>query len=189
MTSQNTKRKNSLITTLIVGGIFLIGAALLPLLELASGSALESGNPVRLPAAANYAAPQLELTDLDGNTASLDQYRGQVVLVNNWATWCPPCKAEMPALQSYYSLHADQGLVVVAIESGEGPEDVAAFVDQYGLTFPVWLDPQGAALEAFQNWNLPSTYIIDRSGTVVYSWTGEVNLETLETYVTPLLGE
>jgi peroxiredoxin len=75
----------------------------------------------------------------------------------------------------------------VAIESGEAAADVAAFVDQYGLTFPVWLDPQGAALEAFQNWNLPSTYIIDRTGTVVYSWTGEVNLETLETYVTPLL--
>jgi peroxiredoxin len=187
MTTQAPKKKNSVIITLIAGGIFLIGAALLPLLEQARDSAIDVSASIRLPAAANYAAPELSLSDLQGNSVSLEDHRGQVVLVNNWATWCPPCKAEMPALQSYFSLHAGEGLVVVAIESGEAAADVAAFVDQYGLTFPVWLDPQGAALEAFRNWNLPSTYIIDRTGTVVYSWTGEVNLETLETYVTPLL--
>jgi peroxiredoxin len=64
---------------------------------------------------------------------------------------------------------------------------VASIVKQYGMTYPVWLDPDIAALEAFQNWNLPSSYVIDKDGTVRYSWTGGINQSTLEYYVTPLL--
>jgi peroxiredoxin len=95
----------------------------------------------------------------------------------------------MPELQAYYTAHAADGFVILAIESGETPDEVASFVRDQGLTFPVWLDPKGRALEAFQNWNLPSSYVIDRGGTVRLSWTGGVNQPTLEKYLTPLLKE
>jgi len=173
--------------SLVAAGVFLLGAALIPLLLKGQAVALGSAANTLAPSTAHYAAPSLALTDLQGNPASLDDYLGQVVLVNNWATWCPPCKAEMPEIQAYYEAHAGDGFSVIAIESGEPAADVAAFVEQYGLTFVVWLDPQGAALEAFQNFNLPSTYIIDRDGIVRMAWTGQINLETLEEYVTPLL--
>jgi len=112
-----------------------------------------------------------------------------VILVNNWAIWCPPCKTEMPELQAYYIAHAAEGFMVIAIESGKPADQVASFVKNYGMTFPVWLDPQITALEIFQNWNLPSSYAIDRDGIVRLSWTGGINQPTLEQYVTPLLEE
>ena len=110
-----------------------------------------------------------------------------MVLVNNWATWCPPCKAEMPDLQAYYQAHSSQGFVVVAIEAGESAASVADFLKPFGITFPVWLDPTGSALQAFQNQDLPSSYVIGRDGSLVMDWTGPVNRPTLEKYLTPLL--
>jgi peroxiredoxin len=180
-------RQKGLLTTLLATGVFLIGAASILFLSSNSESLQQGDTSVRLPAAANYTAPELTLTDLRGESVSLADYLGQIVLVNNWATWCPPCKAEMPELLAYYEAHKDGGFVLIAIESGESQDEVAAFVEAYGLTFPVWLDPRGEALEAFENWNLPSSYLIDRDGTVRYSWTGPVNRQTLEEYVTPLL--
>ncbi len=190
MAESNTpNRRSTAIITFIAGGIFLLGAGLIPLLVNAQQKALAGVTPILPPVTTNFSAPQLALTDLQGNPVSLEEYRGQVILVNNWATWCPPCKIEMPELQAYYTAHAAQGFVIVAIESGEPADKVAAFVQEYGMTFPVWLDPHGAALETFQNWNLPSSYVIDRQGIVRYSWTGGVNQPTLEQYVTPLLEE
>jgi thiol-disulfide isomerase/thioredoxin len=115
--------------------------------------------------------------------------RGKVVLMNNWATWCPPCQAEMPELQAYYQAHSRQGFLVVAIESGENAETVTSFVQQYELSFPVWLDLQSSELDALQNWDLPSSYLVDRQGIFRMRWVGPVNMETLERYVTPLLDE
>jgi hypothetical protein len=77
----------------------------------------------------------------------------------------------------------------VAIESGEPADQVASFVKEYGMSFPIWLDPHGKALENFQNWTLPSAYAIDRGGIARLSWTGAINQPTLEQYVTPLLEE
>jgi thiol-disulfide isomerase/thioredoxin len=127
------------------------------------------------------------LADLSSRTVSLDDYRNSIVLVNNWATWCPPCKAEMPTLQKYYEDHAEQGFVVIAIESGESMNEVSTFVQKNSLTFPVWIDIKGLALEKFNNWDLPSSYVIDRNGKVRLTWTGPISMEMLEKYVTPLL--
>ncbi|MFH2102858.1 MAG: TlpA disulfide reductase family protein [Chloroflexota bacterium] len=173
----------------IAGGFFLLGAALLPLMTKSNQAASERIQSIRLPSTANYPAPDLKLTDLAGEIRSLSDYSGVVVLVNNWATWCPPCQSEMPELQAYFQAHASQGFLLVAIESGDPASQVSAFVEEYGLTFPVWLDPHADALMAFNNWSLPSSYLIDRSGTIRYSWIGEVNRITLEEYVTPLLEE
>jgi peroxiredoxin len=187
--SNRITRRSTAIVTLIAGGIFLLGAGLIPLLVNAQQKALTSVSPIIPPVTSNYPAPQLTLSDLQGKSVSLEDYRGKVVLVNNWATWCPPCKIEMPELQAYYAAHAAEGFVIVSIESGEPADQVASFVKEYGMTFPVWLDPQILALEAFQNWNLPSSYIIDRDRIVRLSWTGGINQATLEQFVTPLLEE
>ena len=189
MTPNKQKNRAPLFLTLIAIGVFLIGAALIPLLVQGQATALEGAGVVRPPVVMNQSAPQLSLTDLQGNPVSLNDYLGKVVLVNNWATWCPPCKAEMPELQAYYKAHAGQNFVIIAIESGEPAGTVSSFATQLGMTFPVWLDAKGAAVDAFKNWSLPSSYLVDQSGTLRMSWTGSVNQPTLEKYVTPLLGK
>jgi peroxiredoxin len=172
---------------LIGAGLVVIGVAAWLLLP-----GLIAGRPTELtaiPAQVNYLAPDLSLTDLQGNPVSLSDFRGQTVLVNNWATWCPPCKEEMPELQAYYEARQGQGFTIVAIEAGDPAAEVSDFVRRFGLTFPVWIDPTLKATAAFRNPGLPSSYVIDASGRVRLAWAGAINREKLEQYVTPLLEE
>jgi thiol-disulfide isomerase/thioredoxin len=192
-THQRNKNTHPLALALVGAGLVLIGLVAGVLLldsDAASGSSGQGqGEPPTIPARVNYSAPELRLADLDGNPVSLEDYRGQVILVNNWATWCPPCKAEMPTLQEYYEDHQAQRFILVAIEAGDPASEVARFVADYRLTFPVWLDPKNLALRAFQNDSLPSSYVIDRIGTVRLAWTGAIGRTALDRYVTPLLEE
>jgi peroxiredoxin len=141
------------------------------------------------PANVNYPAPDIQLENLEGDPVSLSDWQGNVVLLNNWATWCPPCKAEMPTLQSYFEDHQDQGFMVVAIEAGEPASDVAQFAINYSLTFTVLPDPSNNSLVAFHNFSLPNSYVIDRDGLVRLAWNGEIDRANLEKYVTPLVEE
>jgi peroxiredoxin len=134
-------------------------------------------------------APELTLFDLQGNPVSLSDYHGEVLLVNNWATWCPPCRQEMPEFQAYFDEHRDDGFQIVAIEAGQPAEEVQNFVDDFGLNFIILLDPENESLTTFQNSSLPNTWIIDRKGYLRLAWLGAINLDTLEKYVTPLLKE
>ena len=140
-----------------------------------------------VPLAVNFPAPQLVFNDLSGNRVDLADYRQQIVMVNNWATWCPPCKAEMPTLVKYFKAHSDQGFVLFGINAGDPKNDVVKFVDEYQLSFPILLDPNTKALMLFKNDSLPSSYVIDHQGNVVLAWTGPINRDMLEKYVTPLL--
>jgi cytochrome c biogenesis protein CcmG/thiol:disulfide interchange protein DsbE len=99
---------------------------------------------------------------------SLADYRGQVVMINIWATWCPPCRAEMPAIQEAYHEYKDQGLVVLAINTTfqDSEADVRAFVTEFELSFPILLDRTGDASMRYQLRGLPSTYFIDRKGVI-----------------------
>ncbi len=141
------------------------------------------------PQPVDFAAPDLQLTDLEGSRVSLADYRGRVVLLNAWASWCPPCRAEMPDLQAFYESHAGEGLDVVAVNIGEPPQVVAEFLHKQGLTFPAWLDPDEATLRAFQTISLPYSAVIDRSGRVRLAWSGRTCLQNLEGRVIPLLYE
>jgi peroxiredoxin len=174
--------------SLIGAGLIFIGVAAFFLLSQTDGG-VSADTLVVQPAELNHAAPDLTLRDLEGKLVSLTDYRGQVILVNNWATWCPPCRAEMPVLEAYYQANRQKGFVILAIEAGDPVEEVRAFVRQYGLSFPVLLDPEGHSLAAFNNPALPNTYIIDRQGRVRLAWTGAVNQKALETFLTPLLKE
>ncbi len=87
--------------------------------------------------------PLIDLTvkDLQGEPASLSDLRGEVVLVNFWASWCSPCREEMPLLQTFYQAHHSKGFTLLAINVSEDPEEVAAFIEEQAYTFPVWSDP------------------------------------------------
>lgn len=99
---------------------------------------------------------------------SLADYRGQVVMINIWATWCPPCRAEMPAIQEAYQEYKDQGLVVLALNTTfqDSEADVRAFVTEFELSFPILLDRTGDVSMRYQLRGLPSTYFIDRKGVI-----------------------
>jgi peroxiredoxin len=186
-----TKNRKSSPLPLILAGVGLILIAIALVVFTPGENVLtKAGVGVSpAPGEVNYPAPVLELTDLDGVTVSLVGLRGQVILVNNWATWCPPCRAEMPELEAYFQAHKDDGFNLIGINSGDKKGEVADFAGEIGLTFPMWLDTTGLALRAFKNNALPSSYVIDRSGNVRLVWMGAVSLEALETYVTPLLAD
>jgi len=177
-----------------VGIAFLvIGSALV--LTAAGGYYMQQGYAAQsdietVPVPVQYPAPELSLIDLDGVSHNLNDYSGQVVLVNLWATWCIPCQEEMPAFQSYYEKHSDEGFIIIAVNDGDPTPDVIEFIDTYKINFPVWLDPTYIATElAFVTPVLPSSYVIDRTGDVRLSWVGGINLKMLEKYVTPLIKE
>jgi len=134
-------------------------------------------------------SPALRLEDLYGTTVDLESLRGQVVLLNLWATWCPPCREEMPELERFHQAHREAGLVVVGINIGEAPGVVAQFAATTGLTFPIWLDPDEASLRALQMLSLPATIAIDRSGMIRLVWAGPVCFDQLEEQAAPLLSE
>ena len=182
------KQKKQFPVLPIVIGSFLIIFAVMALTTPSEESSAASQNSI-VPMAVNYSAPELSLQNIKGETESLVDYRDNVVLVNNWATWCPPCKAEMPTLVAYHNEHTANGFSVIAVEAGEALDVVIPFVESFEMNFPVWLDPDGKALNAFRNGTLPNSYVIDRTGTVRYAWTGEISMAMLEKYVTPLIEE
>ena len=115
-----------------------------------------------------FAAPDFALPDLDGRTLRLSQFRGKVVFLNVWTTWCPPCRMEMPAMEALYRQLHDEDLVVLAVSQDEnGAEAVRPFVAELGLTFPVLLDPEGRVSTRYGVTGYPETFIIDRDGHVV----------------------
>ena len=189
---RSKRRGNNNQSGVIGTGLILVGFALFLLWPKSVDSFASTSSPISnsvVPVSVNYPAPQLSLQNINGKTESLEDFRENVVLVNNWATWCPPCKAEMPTLEKYYEAHVTKGFAIIAIEAGDGKDQVIQFADSLNLKFAVWLDPDGASLNAFGNGNLPNSYVIDRQGMVRYAWTGEINLAMLEKYVTPLIAE
>jgi cytochrome c-type biogenesis protein len=105
-------------------------------------------------------------TTLEGDSVSLASLRGQVVLLNLWATWCVPCRQETPYLQSVFAEHEAQGLRVVGIslDTGDAAEDIRSFVEEYGVTYTILHDPRMRGLELYQIIGLPGSFLIDREG-------------------------
>jgi len=180
-------RIQKIIPFILLGlGFILVNASAYCILRNNPPQADLSAVPVKV----NYPAPELILTDTQGVSRSLEDYRGQVALVNLWATWCEPCKEEMPALQTFYDEYRDDGITVIAINDGESQADVLQFVHDYKLTFPVWLDPTYTATEkAFKTIGLPTSFVIDRNGTVRFYWVGGIDRKTLESTVAPIILE
>lgn len=111
-------------------------------------------------------APDFALADLDGVSHALSDAKGRVVVLNFWATWCPPCVDEMPSLQTLHEALDDKGLQVMAVSVDERYSDIHEFVDEYDLTFMILHDEGKKVSRKYQSFRFPETYIIGRDGTL-----------------------
>lgn len=177
-----------LVALMIIGfGFLALGISFLLLTNPTSAASTQDFSTV--PVQVDYPAPELNLTTLGGDPASLSDHLGSVVLVNLWATWCPPCREEMPTLQAFYEKYKSEGFVLIAIDQGETLPQVNPFVTEFKLTFPIWLDTGSQAGRAFETMNLPSSYVIDRTGRVRLMWIGGISKKNLEKYVPDVIKE
>ncbi|MFQ6058716.1 MAG: redoxin domain-containing protein [Anaerolineae bacterium] len=133
-------------------------------------------------------APDFTLPDLEGQPVSLSRLKGQPVMINFWATWCPPCRFEMPLIEAAYQKYKDQGFVVVAVDVQEPQELVEAFVQRFGLSFPVVLDSAGEVSSIYRVRGLPRSFFVDREGVIRAMKAGALlREEELEGYLADIL--
>jgi peroxiredoxin len=113
-------------------------------------------------------APDFALPNLAGQAVRLSAYRGQVVLVNLWATWCPPCRDEMPSMEKLHQRLKDRGFVLLAVSEDEGGvATVKPFIEQLKVTFPVLIDTEGEVGKKYGVWGFPESFLVDRDGRIV----------------------
>lgn len=130
----------------------------------------------------------LPLQTLAGEEVNLSDYAGNVVLVNFWATWCAPCREEMPELEAFYQAHQDDGFVLLAVNAGESANRAQGYIDEGGYTFPIILDPDGLVEDYFGGvLGMPTTFVLDQQGEVVYQHVGMLDQAILDAEVAPLL--
>lgn len=182
---------NLLIAAVLVAGVGLIIAGRAPAATPAQGAAppIRAASEGAPAPAVGHPAPEFALADLDGRMVALRDLRGKVVLVNIWATWCPPCRAEMPAMQAALDRYGDQGLVVLAVNQREDREAVAAFMKERQLAFPALLDSDGAVGASYQASALPSSFFIGRDGTVRAVYRGPLSRGVLDSTVAGLVAD
>jgi len=167
----------------IVGAIWYIESRGLPFVE--SGSSADSGDygPLALPAERNptgrdpspekeRAAPDFLLETLGGSTLRLSDLQGKAVLINFWATWCQPCRSEVPHLVAAYDRYRQEGLEIVAVNLQEDEGTISRFVQEFGLQFPVVIDRSGDVADKYRVIGIPTSFFIDRSGVVRSIYTG-----------------
>jgi cytochrome c biogenesis protein CcmG, thiol:disulfide interchange protein DsbE len=134
-------------------------------------------------------APDFTLPSLDGRSVSLREHRGEVILINFWATWCPPCEREIPALQAAYDANKDKGFVILGVDIGESSQVVQPFAASHGVTYPILLDEQNRMLSQYRGLGLPMSVLIDRDGIIRQRHMGDLTQAELEGYLDPLLAE
>jgi thiol-disulfide isomerase/thioredoxin len=148
---------------------------------------LEAMGMTKVPA---KAAPDFTLLDIDGQQVSLQQYRGKVVFLNFWATWCIPCREEMPVLERLHQTY-QQDLAIISIDLKESVDQVKAFFQKHGLSFPSLLDPNGVVFRDYLVAGMPTTYLIDRDGTMLArgvggrDWTRAEALQLIQELLKP----
>jgi peroxiredoxin len=127
------------------------------------------------------------LQSLDGREVSLSSYKGSVVLVNFWATWCPPCREEIPDFEATYRHYKDEGFVVLGINAEEPQGSVQAFVTEMGMTFPVLLDKEGKVANEYRALGLPMSLLVDREGVISLRHLGYLSGDQLQEHLADLL--
>ncbi len=137
-------------------------------------------------------APDFVLQNINGETVTLTDYEGQVVILNFWATWCAPCRAEMPELEVAYQAYQEQGLAILALNREENPTTIAAFWEQMAsqgtpLSFVSLMDETGAVADRYGVFNMPTTYFIAPSGEITAVHRGLLTHDLIESYLAPIL--
>jgi len=168
--------RESKILSLIAAGVLLVavGLAFRPLLSRVKYHYLASQTPAIGPVAAGAMAADFKLKDLSGSTISLSSLRGKVVFLNVWATWCEPCRQEMPSIEALYEeFSRDRNFVVLAVSQDSTNRDaVEAYIRKNGYKFTVLLDPANMVADAYKVNGIPETFIIARNGRIVAHHSG-----------------
>lgn len=180
--------RDAKLLSIIAGVTLLVALLLVAYLQFGSAPVDQSAPDVAAevalkpaagqPVAAGKMAADFKLPGLDGQTISLSSLRGKVVFLNVWATWCPPCREEMPSIEALYEkFKDDKDFVVLAVsQDSDGRAPVASYVEKHGLKFDVLLDPENRVGEAYDVSGIPETFIIDQHGRIVahhvgpYDW-------------------
>ena len=136
-------------------------------------------------AAVGSRAPDFELTNLANETVKLSKLRGKIVVINFWATWCEPCKVEMPFIEELYR-RPQSTLEILAVNFDEPTQQVEQFVDEYQLSFPVLLDPGGDVQSLYRVRGYPTTFVVDEAGVIQFHHVGLITESQLEHYLTQL---
>ena len=161
--TQNVRKLSLRPLMLIV--LILVGVGIIVLLQTKDSSLNLSGKP-RL--GKGVPAPDFTLPGLDGQMVSLADYRGKVVFLNIWATWCPPCVEEMPSMEKLYKQLKTEGFEILAVSMDvSGAQAVLPFMKKHKLSFPALTDTEGAMKSLYQTTGVPETFIIDKDGTIV----------------------
>jgi peroxiredoxin len=134
-------------------------------------------------------APDFELELLDGDVAWLTDFRGQPVVLNFWATWCQPCRQEMPQLVDEYSKHKDEGLVIIGLNMQEGRDLIQPFAEERGIDYPILIDRDGDVGDEYRLLGLPTTYFIDANGVIVSVFRGPLEEKVEDTNVQGAIGQ
>jgi len=163
---------------------------IIPLLLLVSGAAQASASLADLlvvPEVERHEAPAFSIENLLGGNTSLADYKGKVVLLNFWATWCMPCRAEMPGMETIWQKYKEQGLVIAAVSVDEGSRGrIKTFSRLLDLSFPILLDPESEVSDLYEVSNMPTSFLIDRNGKVISrivgteEWTSPEAIELVE---------
>lgn len=185
------KKKVQQSNRLLIAALVLIlgGLAVIVWMSVQTAVPTPTTNSYGAPALAQQGGTVTDFTigSLDNGQISLADYEGEVIIMNFWATWCPPCRAEMPGINNFYEAHKDEGLVVLAINEEESEEQVRPFIELNEFSFPVLLDIEGRVAQQYSTRSFPTTFIIDRNGVIQHVQTGEITERELERIVKPLL--
>ena len=171
--------------TYLVIAVLILGAGWIWLRSDDTGSA----TIIETAPQTGFMAPDFTLETMSGTQMSLSDFRGQPVLVNFWASWCPPCRSEMPGMEKVYQELQDQGFVVLAINVAhqDTPSDAAYFVETQGFSFPILLDKEGFASQQYQLRSLPTSFIIDKDGIIQHINLGAISEAALQARIEGLL--
>jgi cytochrome c biogenesis protein CcmG/thiol:disulfide interchange protein DsbE len=187
------RRPRALLVLLLIGLLSGVVMALLTIVGPGRQAGLGTGQsgPTPVPdyVAVGKPAPDFTGETVDGATLTLSDLRGQPVALNFWATWCVPCAVEMPALESAAARYADQDFIVLAINAGESPAAVQAFMDEHDLTFPALLDQDGEILDLYAVRYFPTTIWVDADGIVQAEHLGPLTDDLIDRYIAELIEE
>lgn len=147
------------------------------------------GATLALAACARSSSETVTLPVLDGKVAYLTDYDGQVVVLNFWASWCPPCRTEMPALQKFHEEYQDLGFVLLGVNFRENESALRSYAEEVGISYPIVVDRRGEVAKDFQVVGPPATILIGRDGEVAHQFIGPIKLEQLDGILGPLLRE